>query len=57
MVTASRTRNVKQVALRVVDLLEVRFVGDGLDALLKGDDLVVTCHHGDRAELQPFGQM
>ena len=48
--------DVEQVALRVVDLFEIRVVGRRLDPFLKGNDLVVAGHHGDRPKLQPLGQ-
>jgi hypothetical protein len=32
-------------------------VGHCLDPCRQGDDLVITCHHDNRAELQAFGQM
>jgi hypothetical protein len=38
------------VARRVVDLLEISIVGDGLVELLKRKDLVVTGDHRDGAE-------
>ena len=44
--------DVEQVALAVVDLREIAVVGDGFDARLRGDDLVVAGHDGDRAKLQ-----
>ena len=43
------------MALRVVDLFEIRIIGDGLDALLEGKDLIVACHDRDGSELEALG--
>ena len=52
MVSSAGARHVEQVPLRLVDVLEIRFVGHGLDALLERDDLVVAGHHRDGAKLE-----
>jgi hypothetical protein len=41
----------------VVNFFEAGFVADVLDALLRGDDLIVSCHDGNRAELETLRQM
>ena len=40
----------------LVDVVEVGFIGDRGDALLRWDDLVVAGHHYDGSELQAFGR-
>src|ERR1700676_3394720 len=57
MVSGARARDVEQVSFRVIDLLEVRIVADGLDSFLKRDDLVVAGHHDHRAELEALGKV
>ena len=54
VVPGSSTGDVEQVPLGVVDLFQVGLVDDGLDTGLRGDNLIVTGHYGDRPELQPF---
>jgi hypothetical protein len=44
-------RDVKQMALALVNLFEIGVVGDTLDALLRWDYLVIT-RHGTRARDQ-----
>ncbi len=56
MVPSSRAGDVKQMPLAGVDLFEIGFVADGLDALLKRNHFVVARHHRDRAKLQPFAR-
>lgn len=51
------TSYVQQMALRVVHIVEIRFIGNLLDAFLEWDYLVVTSHHHNSAELQAFRQM
>ena len=57
MVPGARARHVEQVSFCVVDLLKVGIVGYVLDPFLEGDDLIVTRHDRDSAELQSLGQM
>ena len=57
MIPRAGAGDVEQVALGVVDFLQIGVVADRLDALLQGDDLVVAGHHGHGAELQPLGQV
>ena len=40
----------------VVDLFEIRIVGDILDAPLQPDNFIVARQDGDGAKLQPFGE-
>ena len=49
--------DVQQVAFRVVDFFQIRVVGHRLDPFLQGNDLVITGHHSNSAELQAFGKM
>ena len=49
--------DVEEVALGVVDVLEVGGVGDGLDAGLERDDLVVAGGDDDGAELEALGEV
>ena len=57
MVSCSCAGDVEQVALGVIDLLQIRVVTHGLDPLLQGNDLIVTGHHHHRSKFQSFGQM
>src|SRR5271166_1593892 len=57
MITRARTGDIEQVALGVVDLLQIRIVADRLDALLQGHDLVIAGHDGDSTEFQSLRQM
>ena len=50
-------RDVQQVTLGVIDLLQIGVVAHSFDALLQGDDFIIAGHHDDGAELQPLGQM
>jgi len=45
------------MTLGVVHLLEVAFIGDGLDPRLQRQHLVIARHDGHRAELQPLAQV
>src|SRR2546422_10481907 len=45
VVAGASASDVQKLALGVVDLFEVGFVGDGFDALLERDDFVVAGHH------------
>ena len=46
--------DVEQMAFGVVDIFQVRFVGDRLDPILKRDDFIVAGHDSDGAKLRPF---
>jgi hypothetical protein len=46
--------DVKQVALSVIDFLQIGIVANRLDALLRGDDLIVAGHYRYCTRLQPF---
>ena len=56
MVAGAGAGNVEQMALCTVNILKVGFVGNGLNPLLKRNNLVVTGHDADCSELQPFGK-
>jgi hypothetical protein len=49
--------HVKQMALTVVNLFEIGIIGDILDALLRGNDLVVARHYRDGTKLQTLSEM
>ena len=55
VIAGARAGDVKQMALGVVDLLQVGVVSDGLDACLAWDNLIVASHDDDRSELQALG--
>ena len=57
MIARTSAGDVKQVPFRVVDLFQIRVVGDGFDPFLQGNDLIVTGHYRDSAKLQPFREM
>ncbi|MBM2812573.1 MAG: hypothetical protein HW416_3332 [Chloroflexi bacterium] len=57
MVARSCAGDVEQMALRVVDLLEVGFVGHGLDALLQRHYFVVAGHDDHCAKLKALAQV
>ncbi|MBI3985425.1 MAG: hypothetical protein HY343_00770, partial [Lentisphaerae bacterium] len=42
MISRTRTGNVEQVALGVINLLQVCIVSDRFDAFLQGDDLAAA---------------
>ena len=52
-----RAGDVEQMALGVIDLLQIGVVADRLDALLQRNDLIVAGHDHHGAKLQPLGQM
>ena len=41
----------QQVALGLLDFVQLAFIGHGLDALLGGENVFVAGHHHDRLEL------
>src|SRR6266446_7331490 len=57
MISCPRAGDVEQMALGVIDFLQVCVVPDRLDALLQGNDLVVAGHHHDGTELQALGEV
>ena len=57
MISRPRACDVKQVPLRVVHLFQIRIVRHRFNAIRLRDDIVVTGHHHDGPELQPFGEM
>ena len=57
MIASSGAGDVEQVALGVIDFLQIGVVADGLDALLQGNDLVVAGHYCHGAELKTFGEV
>src|SRR3990170_574850 len=57
MVPRTGAGDVEQVALGVIDFLQVRVVADCFDSLLQGYDLVVAGHHDDRTELQSLSKV
>ena len=56
-ITSTRARHVEQVALRVVDLLEIGFVDNALDPGLKREDLVVATGDDYSPELEALGEV
>ena len=44
-VSCARTRNVKQVALCVVDFLQIRLVCNGFDAFLQWNNFIISGHY------------
>jgi hypothetical protein len=48
---------VEEVALGVVDFLEIGIIAYGFDAFLEGDDFIVAGHDGYGAEFQALGQV
>lgn len=56
-VAGAGTGDVEQVALGVVNLVEFGFVGDGFDALLQGQNIVIAGHDGDGLVLKPFSKV
>ena len=54
MVTSTGARHVQEVALAVIDLFEIRIVRDILNALLRGNYLIVAGHDRDSAEFKPL---
>jgi len=56
-VSCARTCDVKQVALCVVDFLQIRLVRDGFDAFLQRNNLIVARHDCHSTELQSLCDM
>jgi hypothetical protein len=57
MIPRAGAGDVEQVALGVIDLLQISVVTDRLDALLQGNDFVVAGHYDHGAELKTFGKV
>jgi hypothetical protein len=57
VVPRTGTGYVKQVALGIVDLLEIRVIGHCFDSLLQRDYFIVAGHDSDGPEFEPFGKM
>jgi hypothetical protein len=57
MIAGAGARHVKQVPFAVINIFEIGIVRDILDALLRGNDLVVARHDGDGTEFQPLREM
>jgi hypothetical protein len=57
MVTSTGARHVEEVAFAVIDLFEIRIVRDVLNALLRGNDIVIARHYCDDTKLKPFRQV
>jgi hypothetical protein len=57
MIAGASAGNVEQVSLGVIHLLEISVVTDSLDALLQGNDLVISSHHNYSAEFQTLGEV
>jgi hypothetical protein len=51
MIASTGARHVEEVALAVIDLLEIRIVRDILDALLRGNYLIIARHYRDGTKL------
>lgn len=51
VITRTRAGDVQEVALGVVNFLQVRIVGNSLNTLLQRDNLVITGHNDYRPEL------
>src|SRR5205823_11158331 len=49
--------DVEEMALGVVDLLQIGVVAHGLNALLQRHDFIIAGDHRHGSELQAFGQM
>ena len=56
MITSTRAGYVKQLSLRVVDVLKVCVIANSFNPLPRRNDLVIEAI-GDRAELQTLGEM
>jgi hypothetical protein len=57
MIAGAGACHVKQVPFAIIDLFEIRIVRDILDALLRGNNLIVARHYRDGTKLKPFSQM
>ena len=54
MVARAGAGYIEQMPLSVVDIRKIAFVRNRFDALLKRNHLVITGHHANGTELQPF---
>jgi hypothetical protein len=57
MISCTGACDIEQMSLGVVDLLQVLGVADGLDPILRRDNLVVASHHGHSAMLRKCGSL
>jgi hypothetical protein len=57
MISRSGAGNVEQLALGVIDFLQIRVIADRLDTFLQGYDFIVACHHDHGPKLQTFGEV
>lgn len=57
VVAGARTGGVQKLSLGVVDIFEVRIVGDGLDARLLRQDFIVARHDGDGAQVEALREV
>lgn len=55
MISCTRTCNVQQLSLSVVNVFQIRIIRDRFDPLLQWNYLVVTSHHRDGSKFQAFG--
>jgi|SRR5580704_16516383 hypothetical protein len=57
MIAGTGAGHIEQMSLGLVDFLKIGIVGNILDPLLRGNDLVVACHNGDGSEFQSLRQV
>ena len=57
MIAGAGTGDVEQVALGIVNVLQVSLIGHTLYPFLKWNDLVIASHHRDCPEFQTLGQV
>ena len=57
MVAGAGAGDVKQVPLAILDLFQISIVREILDALLRGNYLIVARHYRDGTEFQPLCEM
>ena len=57
MIAGAGTGDVEQVALGIVNVLQVSLIGHTLYPFLKWNDLVIASHHRDCPEFQTFREV
>ena len=57
IVSGAGAGDVEEMPFGVIDVFQVRVIGDRLDPLLKWNDLIVAGHDSDGAKLQPLRQV
>ena len=57
MISGTCACDIEQVPFGVVDLFQIRIISGGFNSRLLWDDLIITGHDGDRAELQTLCQV